>query len=102
MHYCEFPGCDFSTNDRMQIEYHHIIPKSQGGSHKPRNRIWLCRTCHAKVYVPGMTKGIHYKNRKDKIQLLGWLSSTDGKVLTYKTYDGTVKYNFNRGSNEDT
>ena len=92
MYKCQFPGCDFKTDDRMQIEKHHIIPKSLGGSHKRNNRIMVCRSCHSKIYIPGMTKGIHSKNNNSKIEILGWLLSTGGTVLEYKTFDGNVEY----------
>ncbi len=89
---CEFPNCDFKTNDRQQIEKHHIIPKSQNGSNKSHNRIWLCRNCHSKVYIPNMEKGIHSKNNKDKIQILGWRTGTQGKLLHYKTFNGDENF----------
>ncbi len=92
MYRCQFPYCSFETNDRMQIESHHIIPKSQGGTHKKKNRIWLCRGCHAKVYIPNMKAGIHCKNNNTKIQLLGWMLSSGGRILEYKTFDGNIDY----------
>jgi len=100
-HICEFPGCTFETDDRMQIEKHHIIPKSLGGSNKNRNRIWLCRKCHARIYIQGMTNGIHYKNNKTKIELLGWLTSTGGKVLVYKTFNGPITYYMGDENDQD-
>jgi hypothetical protein len=29
---------------------HHVVPKSQGGSHKMSNLVTLCEPCHAKVH----------------------------------------------------
>lgn len=85
---CEFPYCDFETDDRQQIEYHHIIPRSLNGSNKSNNRIWLCRNCHSKIYIPNTTRGLHSKNRPNKIMIIGWKTSTNGKkILHYKTYD---------------
>jgi len=56
---CKFPKCDYSTNHRSQINYHHIIPQELNGSHKDYNRIWLCPTHHTKIYVPESKSGIH-------------------------------------------
>ena len=92
MYKCQFPGCEFETDDRMQIEKHHIIPKSLGGVHAGKNRIWVCRKCHARIYIPGMTKGIHHKNNKSKIEILRWMLSSGGGVLEYKTFDGKIDY----------
>jgi 5-methylcytosine-specific restriction endonuclease McrA len=32
------------------IQVHHVIPRSQGGSHNPLNLRALCQKCHAKVH----------------------------------------------------
>jgi len=34
-------------------EEHHIIPKSQGGTDEPKNKVFLCRECHAMVHRKG-------------------------------------------------
>ena len=86
---CEFPDCKFETNDRQQIEYHHIIPVSQGGSNKRYNRIWLCRNHHSCIYIPNMQAGIHAKNNNTKIEIIRWLANTGyTRILEYRTFDG--------------
>lgn len=48
--------CRYTGN----IELHHIIPVSRGGSNKDDNLILLCEKCHAEIH--GRTK----KNYLDK------------------------------------
>ena len=31
-------------------DYHHVIPRSQGGSDGPENRIGVCKECHKKIH----------------------------------------------------
>lgn len=84
MHKCEFPGCNYTTENRTQIEYHHIVPKTKGGSNRAKNRIWLCPNHHKMIYVPGEERGIHSKLHMNSIVILGWVQSTGGRLLQYK------------------
>jgi len=92
MYKCEFPCCNYSTLTRSQIHNHHIISKMDKGSNKIYNRIWLCPTHHTKIYIEDAIKGIHAIKGKDSIILIGWLSSTDGKILEYKDINNEIKY----------
>jgi len=87
MYQCQFPGCNYETTSRTQIEYHHIVPKTKGGSNLPKNRIWLCPNHHKKIFIPGEIKGVHSKKSEDSIVILGWLQSTGGRLLQYKYPD---------------
>lgn len=46
MYTCLFPDCTYKTNDRNQIDWHHVKPKELGGSDLPGNRMWLCPNHH--------------------------------------------------------
>jgi 5-methylcytosine-specific restriction endonuclease McrA len=41
---CQFCG------HRQQLDIHHIIPRSRGGSDSEDNLITLCRTCHGVIH----------------------------------------------------
>ena len=92
MYHCEFPYCNYTTDERSQITSHHIQAKSDGGSNKRKNRIYLCPSCHTKVYIPKSKHGIHSKFGKNSIIILGWLYSTDGRILHYKDSQGEKYY----------
>jgi len=83
---CQFPGCNFKHPGRKHFNYHHIIPKSRGGSDRPCNRILLCARCHTFIYVEGETTGIHSLG-EDDIILLGYRQSTDGRLIEWKKVD---------------
>lgn len=91
MYKCQYPNCTYETTNRDKIENHHIIPKSKNGSNQRWNRIFLCPTHHKYIYIPGEVDGQH-KPGKDKIELLGWLSSTGNRVLQYKDTNGVLQF----------
>lgn len=79
---CEFPYCDYSTNDRSKIDYHHIIPREHDGTNDEWNLIYLCPNHHRRIYISG-THGNHSRKSEDSIEINGWKSSTGGKILEY-------------------
>ena len=89
---CQFPKCNYTTIHRSQIQYHHIVPMELNGSDKDYNRIWLCPTCHTKVYVPLSKTGIHSINGQDSIIIIQWMESTQGRVLEYQDRSGNSFY----------
>lgn len=80
---CNFPGCTYETNHRY-IHYHHIIPKSKGGSDKESNRVWLCPNHHCRIYIPGETRGIHSVCTEESVILIAKRMSTAGLILEYR------------------
>lgn len=42
--------CQICAGKDTQLEVHHIIPKSQGGSNRMENLITLCKNCHEKIH----------------------------------------------------
>lgn len=92
MYKCEFPGCEYETSHRTQINNHHIVPVENGGSDKKFNRIMLCPTHHTKVYIPEATNGIHTVKGNDSVILKQWMQSTGGRVLEYIDSGGNTCY----------
>ena len=89
---CQFPKCNYTTIHRSQIQYHHIVPRELNGSDKDYNRIWLCPTCHTKVFVRESQRGIHSINGQDSIIIIQWMESTQGRVLEYQDQKGNSFY----------
>lgn len=93
MYYCQMPGCDYSCEDKSQINFHHIVPRELGGDNKKSNLIELCPNCHAKVYIPEAKSGNHSIRHDNSIILLNKLLSTGGTVISYQEIDNDeVKY----------
>jgi len=90
---CLFPDCGYETENRSQINNHHIIPKELGGNDSKGNMISLCPNCHSRVFVPNCSSGIHSINCDTSIIIINKLRSTSGYVLEYVESDET-KYHF--------
>jgi len=91
---CNFPGCDYETEHRTQIESHHIEQQSDGGSNKEFNRVFLCPNHHARIYVPtASSSSKHSIKGDDSIILKRWLQCTFGsRVLEYEDMSGSIEY----------
>lgn len=95
MYRCEFPGCKYETKTKLLIEKHHIKPRSQNGTNKRNNLIWLCPEHHRCIYVPDMKRGIHSIKHPKSIIIHGWKESTGGRVLVYELIDiNVIEYYF--------
>lgn len=70
---CREPDCPTPTLD---VEVHHIIPRSQGGTHHPSNLLLLCVICH-----------------QIRVHRHGWrvVGDAEGEI-TWIHPDGTVYY----------
>jgi len=84
---CQFPFCDYETNNKQLINFHHIIPKELNGKNKKNNIICLCPNHHNYIYIPNSKHGIHSINSIEKIQIINILMSTNGIILHYKDYN---------------
>lgn len=57
-HQCQNCGAKGGPFGDTELHCHHIVPKSEGGSHKKSNLTTLCRDCHNKVHdhhIPKMS-----------------------------------------------
>lgn len=61
--WCDRHCCLCKKPCGINIEVHHIIPESEGGSNKIDNAIPLCYDCHGKIenYNPSHPKGNKYR-----------------------------------------
>jgi hypothetical protein len=61
---CSLPGCRSAAN----LEIHHILPRSRGGSHDPAGLIQLCDSCHSahhrgQIEISGTAKNLAVKRQ---------------------------------------
>ncbi len=87
MYRCQMPFCDYVCDSKSQIDEHHIIPSSMGGSNNGSNIIQLCPNCHARIYVEGISSGRHSVRNTNSIVLLGKVYSTGGHLIEYRFID---------------
>jgi predicted restriction endonuclease len=91
MYNCQL--CEYKTRNKSQIASHHIKPRSLGGNNKAYNLIFLCPTCHTKIFVPNVVCGIHSMKHDNSIIIHGKMLSTGGMVLSYSDIDSDeIKY----------
>ncbi|WP_373532216.1 HNH endonuclease [Vampirovibrio sp.] len=43
------------ANYHQGFEYHHVLPRSQGGSDEPENIVLLCHACHQHTHQSGFS-----------------------------------------------
>jgi predicted restriction endonuclease len=91
---CEFPFCNYETKVRNKIHKHHIIPKELGGNNNKSNLIFLCPTCHSKIFIEKSLKGQHSILDNDSIIIIGKKLSTNGMVLHYYNKDKKETFYF--------
>lgn len=94
MYRCLFPNCNYSTNDKSLIEFHHITPRSVDRSKRNKLTISLCPTCHKLIYHPLAKSGQHANNTPKSIQILNLLDSNVGIAVSYLDYEGNKKTYF--------
>lgn len=93
MYYCQMPDCEYVCEDKSQVHFHHIIPKSLGGNNKESNLIEVCPNCHNRIYIENEKHGIHSIIHSNSIILLGKLLSTGGQVISYRYInDDDIRY----------
>ncbi len=47
---CQICGAKTTKNKKVELEVHHIRPKSMGGTDDETNLVTLCKSCHDKVH----------------------------------------------------
>lgn len=58
-------GCDFIAGDPRYLEFDHIAPKSEGGSHQLENRSLLCGPCNKEKKNISTLTGLRNYNKKN-------------------------------------
>lgn len=94
---CSFPNCDYKTDKKSLIDFHHIVPKEVNPRKTNKVTVSLCKNHHAKIFHPDSKQGQHSRLHDDSIHIINLLESTNGKVLHYLDYkDNEEKYHFLR------
>lgn len=52
-HAAVVPG---AVDGRQRAEHHHLVKRSQGGTHAPANVCTLCARCHDEIHVKALLK----------------------------------------------
>lgn len=95
---CHWPGCDYCTDSRNEIEYHHIVPRELWPRLNSGVVLSFCPTHHRLIWHPECKYGHHSINGDNKLQLLHIYPTTDnGYAVEYKNSRNMVFYEFFHG-----
>jgi len=93
---CWWPGCDYCTNSRSKIDFHHVTPKEVNPHRTNRTTIPLCKTHHALIFHPQASAGQHSIRTEESMIILGVHDSTNGKTVQYESTSGESMFYFTR------
>lgn len=85
---CIFPNCQYETDDRSLIEFHHIHPKELGVRLNREVTIPLCPTHHKMIYHPGATAGQHAERHEGSLSVVQVATTTTGKAVIFRDLAG--------------
>lgn len=85
-HTCQNCGVKGGPFGDTELHCHHIVPKSEGGSHRKSNLTTLCRGCHNKVHDHHIPKMSEVSNSR----------SNTSVSTSYRTSDGPAPENLRR------
>ncbi len=85
---CCFPGCNYETNSRSLIEFHHIHPRELFVQHSSRVTIPLCPTHHKLIYHPDATSGQHAEKFDESMIVKLVTNSNKGKCVIFEDMHG--------------
>lgn len=96
---CHWPGCQYTTTNRDEIEYHHIIPKELGNRLNCNVVLSYCPTHHRLIWHPECKYGHHSINGPAKLQIhnIYPTSQRDVYAIEYERYNGTIFFDFFEG-----
>ena len=85
---CHWPGCDVKTEDRNQIEFHHISPRELGPRVNSNVTLTFCPTHHRMIFHPESKHGAHSINSPNKLQILHiYPVAPSGYAVEYKMFN---------------
>ena len=96
--FCQF--CDFE-GERCELHSHHIIPKEVQVENRSWNLLFVCPTCHNRIYIPESKSGIHSIKKSNSIIVKQWYPSTHGRVLEFIDHTGKVQFVEDRNLEEE-
>lgn len=86
---CHWPGCNFKTMERTEIELHHIVPRELGPRLNCHVRLSYCPTHHRMIYHPEAKHGPHSVKTNSKLKILHiYPVAPEGYAVEYENMQG--------------
>jgi len=93
---CWWPGCDYITESRSKIDFHHIVPKEVNPHKTNKSTVPLCKTHHALIFHPSANHGQHAIKSEASMVILNVYDSSIGKAVHYESMNGDTMFYYPR------
>ena len=94
-HTCQNCGAKGGPFGNNELHCHHIVPKSEGGSHAKSNLTTLCRDCHNKVHD-------HHIPKMSEVSSGGSSGPTSNRTVNTRASENLQRIGRNIGSSNST
>lgn len=81
---CCFPGCDYETDNRSLVEFHHTNLRELKRRMGKDVTIPLCPTHHKMIYHPDATSGQHTEMTEGSMVVLQVTNTSHGKAVIFR------------------
>lgn len=85
---CVFPDCDYETDNRALMEFHHINPKELKVKLNKDIEIPLCPNHHKLIFHPETKAGQHSRQYENSLSVVQVTNTTTGQAVIFKDIDG--------------
>lgn len=85
---CVYPNCDYETNERSLIEFHHVYPRELNKKLNKDLEISLCPTHHKMIFHPESEAGQHSTKHPDSLMVAQVTNTTTGQAVIFKDMQG--------------
>jgi len=85
---CVFPNCDYETDNRALMEFHHINPKELKVKLNKDIEIPLCPNHHKLIFHPETKAGQHSRQYENSLSVVQVTNTTTGQAVIFKDIDG--------------
>lgn len=85
---CLFPNCDYETDNRALMEFHHINPKELKVKLNKDIEIPLCPNHHKLIFHPETKAGQHSRQYENSLSVVQVTNTTTGQAVIFKDIEG--------------
>lgn len=85
---CVFPGCDYETDNRALMEFHHINPKELNVKLNKNIVIPLCPNHHKLIFHPETKAGQHSRQYANSLSVVQVANTTTGQAVIFRDNTG--------------
>lgn len=85
---CVYPNCDYETNERSLIHFHHVVPRELKRKLNRRLTLPFCPIHHNLIFHPDSQSGQHSEIREGSLVIEQVAPTNTGKAIIYRDMAG--------------